>query len=450
MSTDFLKEIFQKSLGDEAFIWKGESYHYRWVLERVEAYSDELSALGITSGTVVALQGEASPELVSCLLALIEMKTATVMVPALSGDQTSKVTDLVQAEFLCSSANSASLKVARIGQRSEHALYQRLRELEAAGLVLLSSGTTGVRKAAVHNLEPFLQTYRKPRKRLRRVLFFPIDHLAGVHTLFSSLSNGSTCILVDDRKPDSVCALIETWRAEVLPTSPSFLNLILLSQAYKSHDLSSLKFITYGSEVMPETTLHRCREIFPQVVFLQDFGASEIAMLRSESKGSDSTWMKLGGDGVETRIEAGVLQIRAKSAMLGYLNADLNPFTEDGWFVTGDLVERSGEYIQIVGREVEIINVAGDKVNPLEVERCLQDVQNVKEVLVYGEPNPILGNIVCADVSLLESEDSDLVIRRLRAVATQNLPRYMVPVRINVVDKDLHSHRFKKIGRRSS
>lgn len=52
----------------------------------------------------------------------------------------------------------------------------------------------------------------------------------------------------------------------------------------------------------------------------------------------------------------GILQIKAKSAMLGYLNAP-SPFTEDGWFITGDRVEVDGEYIRIMGRDSETINM---------------------------------------------------------------------------------------------
>jgi long-chain acyl-CoA synthetase len=67
----------------------------------------------------------------------------------------------------------------------------------------------------------------------------------------------------------------------------------------------------------------------------------------------------------------GLLEIKAKSAMRGYLNAE-SPFTPDGWFKTGDAVEVDGEYIKILGRKSELINVGGEKVYPAEVESVIQ------------------------------------------------------------------------------
>lgn len=65
------------------------------------------------------------------------------------------------------------------------------------------------------------------------------------------------------------------------------------------------------------------------------YGMSEVGILRSRSRASDSLWVQVGGDGYETRVVNGMLQIRGRSTMLGYLNAP-SPFTEDGWLMTGD------------------------------------------------------------------------------------------------------------------
>ena len=111
--------------------------------------------------------------------------------------------------------------------------------------------------------------------------------------------------------------------------------------------------MTYGTEVMPESTLKQFHELFPKVLLLQTYGLSEVGILRSKSKSSDSLWVKVGGEGFETRVVDGMLEIKAKSAMLGYLNAE-SPFTEDGWFKTGDAVEVDGEYIRILGRKSEM------------------------------------------------------------------------------------------------
>jgi acyl-CoA synthetase (AMP-forming)/AMP-acid ligase II len=177
---------------------------------------------------------------------------------------------------------------------------------------------------------------------------------------------------------------------------------------------------------------------------LQTYGLSEIGILRSKSKGSDSLWVKVGGEGFKTRIVDGMLEIKAQSAMLGYLNAQ-SPFTKDGWFKTGDAVEVNGEYIKILGRKSGIINVGGEKVYPQEVESVIQEMDNVAEVTVYGEKNPIIGNIVCAKVSLRVNDDHKEFIHTLKKYCSERLQNYKIPVKVIVTDTKQHSKRFKKV-----
>jgi len=156
-----------------------------------------------------------------------------------------------------------------------------------------------------------------------------------------------------------------------------------------------MKINQFGTEPMPESTLLKLNSLFPNIKFLQTYGLIELGVLRSKSKKNDSLWVQVGGKGYETRIVGGMLEIKAKSAMLGYLNA-ATPFTKDGWFKTGDAVEVDGDYIKILGRKSELINVGGEKVYPQEVESVIQEIENVAEVRVYKEKNSIIGNIVCA------------------------------------------------------
>jgi acyl-CoA synthetase (AMP-forming)/AMP-acid ligase II len=311
------------------------------------------------------------------------------------------------------------------------------------GLVLFSSGSTGKSKAAVHNMVNLLEKYKTRRHDLRTLSFLLFDHIGGIDTMLYSLSNGSCLITVPDRSPETVCKAIEKYEVEVLPVTPTFLNLLILSQVYKNYDLGSLKYITYGTEVMPEVTLKKISELFPDAKMLQKFGTTEVGTLRSKSKNSDSLWVKIGGGGFRTRIVDGLLEIKAESAMLGYLNAP-SPFTPDGWFATGDQVEEDGEYIKILGRKSEIINVGGEKVYPAEVESIIQELENVAEVTIFGEKNPIMGNIVCAKVRLIEKEDKQQFITRLKIYCRQKLQSFKVPVKVIVENEQQFNERFKK------
>jgi acyl-CoA synthetase (AMP-forming)/AMP-acid ligase II len=351
---------------------------------------------------------------------------------------------IAQGEFSIFIDGNDKIVLKKLIQSADHEFFQKLRKLNHPGLVLFSSGSTGESKASVHDFSDLMEKFKTPRHSLRAIAFLLYDHIGGINTLLYILSNAGCIIAVTDRKPDSILAAIERYKVELLPTSPSFMNLILLSEAYKRYDLSSLKTISYGTEPMPEITLRRFHDLFPEIRLQQTYGLSEVGILRSKSESSDSLWLRIGGEGYQTRIVDGILQIKAKSAMLGYINAP-NPFTDDGWFDTGDSVEVRGEYIKIIGRKSEIINVGGEKVYPSEVENVIQEVENVGEVTIYGEKNPILGEIVCVKVRLLNTEDSNIFKKRLRQHCLKKLEKYKIPVKIKLVTEKQYSERFKKI-----
>jgi len=124
------------------------------------------------------------------------------------------------------------------------------------------------------------------------------------------------------------------------------------------------------------------------------------------------------------------------------LNAP-SPFSEDGWFRTGDAVEVEGEFLRILGRASDLINVGGLKVYPAEVETVIQEVENVREVAVTGEPHPFTGHVVVATVQLDHPEDPRTMEKRVRDHCRQRLASHMVPVRVRVTDASLHSERQK-------
>src|SRR6185503_3831066 len=121
-------------------------------------------------------------------------------------------------------------------------------------------------------------------------------------------------------------------------------------------DLSSLRVVTYGTEPMPAATLEQATKALPNVRFQQTYGMTELGILRSQSRESNSLWVRVGGEGFECKVVDGRLWVRAKSAMLGYLNAP-SPFDADGFLDTGDEVLVEGEWLRILGRGGEIINV---------------------------------------------------------------------------------------------
>jgi len=443
MYIDFLIDVFEKNKSSTSIIWNEKSFSYKWLIDKISEQKEFLKKNNIQTGQVVSVKGDFSPVSISLLLALIENRNIIVPLTYSSVDDADKKLKIAGAELIISIDENDNAELSQLSYNLNHEFYDNLRENNFPGLVLFTSGTSGEPKAAVHNFSKLLEKFKTPRKSLRTVNFLLFDHWGGLNTLFHTISNGGVVLALHDRSPEKVCAFIEKHKIELLPASPTFLNLLLISEAYKNYDLSSLKLITYGTEPMPESTLKRIKEIFPAIKLQQTYGLIELGVLRSKSKSDDSLWVKIGGEGFDTRIVDGMLQIKADSAMLGYLNAP-SPFTDDGYFITGDAVEVNGEYIKILGRKSELINVGGEKVYPAEVEDVILQFDNVADATVFSEKNPITGNIVCAKVTLKQNEDKKDFIKRLKRFCRSKLESFKVPVKIIITNELQHSERFKK------
>jgi acyl-coenzyme A synthetase/AMP-(fatty) acid ligase len=441
---NILIERFKEYGELQAIIWNDKFYSYNELVVKYNEALKFIHAEGINEGEVISLVGDFTPNTIALMFALIQNNN--IIVPF---NYTMKESEQIKLDIACVQKSiivnviTDDYKIDVKDSDGQHLLYNIIRERKQSGLVLFTSGTSGKPKGAVHDFSRLLEKFSTTRRSMRTVNFLLFDHWGGLNTMFHTLSNGGVVLTLRDRKPDSICAFIEKHRIELLPASPTFLNLMLMSEANKSYDLSSLKLITYGTEPMPKSTLDRLKKAFPEVKLLQTYGLIELGVMRSKSESNDSLWVKVGGEGFETRVVEGLLEIKAKSAMLGYLNAP-SPFTEDRWFMTGDKVEVKGEYIKILGRKSEIINVGGEKVYPQEVENVIQELDNIAEVTVFGKKNPIMGNIVCAKIRLISDEEKKSFITRLKIHCKDRLQSFKIPIKITIEDKPQFSERYKK------
>lgn len=447
MSIQWLFERMEARRGDPAIVRGERVIAYGDLLDCVAHWRLELDRRELAAGAIVALRGDFTPRAVALLLALIDRGAIVVPLTEAAEVHRSEFLDIAEVEVEVAIDAADVSTWTRRDVTVANPLNRQLRAAGEPGLVLFSSGSTGKSKAALHNFTALLEKFKVQRQRMVTLTFLLLDHIGGINTLLYTLSNGGTVVSVQTRNPDTVCRAIERHRVEMLPTSPTFLNLLLISEAYKRYDLSALRLITYGTEVMPESTLRRVHELFPHVKLQQTYGLSELGILRSKSKDSGSLWVKVGGEGFEIKIVDGILWVRAQSAMLGYLNAP-SPFDADGWMNTGDMVEVDGEYIRILGRKSEIINVGGQKVYPAEVESVLLQMPNVKDVVVIGEKNPITGQIVTASLNLFEPEEPAALRRRLREFCRDRLPAYKVPARVEITGQETFNARYKRMRRR--
>lgn len=389
----------------------------------------------VKQGDVVAIIGDFNPSSILTLLRLIDL--GVIVVPL-------TVETVYEHEYFFESAHvDVVIKDGIVTRRSHdgnHELIDLLRSKGHAGLVLFSTGTTGRPKAILHDLTSFLKRFETPRPTLRTINFLLFDHIGGINTLLHTLFNKGVVVAPESRTVDSVLDTCRKHNVEVLPTTPTFLRMMLMSGAVPAKVPECLKVITYGTERMDQPTLDELCLLLPKVDFRQTFGMSELGIVRVKSEARDSLFMRIGGEGVETRTVDSVLQIKSQSRMLGYLNA-ASPFDAEGWYDTKDIVETKNGYYKVVGRTTDVINVAGLKFMASEVERVALSYPGVSLVRVTPKQNPITGEHV--ELLVQPSTEGALDRDRLMFFLKERLQPHMVPKRIRMENIRV-GHRFKR------
>ena len=443
-SIQTILERMRESGAATALFWNDREYSYSDLLKLVDAWSDCLPGYNIGGGTVCGYVADYSPE--SCALIFALMRAKAVLVPFTSAVE-HELPDYariagVACLFRFNSDDTWTLD--RFDAPVQNELVATFRQRGVPGLIVFTSGSTGKPKGILQDCERVMRKFVEERPGWRTVLFLLMDHFGGFNTLLSTFAYRGTGVCLPDRSQESVCRAIERSHATLLPTTPTFLNLLIASRCYADFDLSSIELITYGTEVMPASTLTKVKEIFPNAQIKQTYGLSELGVVRSKSESDDSVWVKIGGAGFETKVVDNILWVRSEANMVGYLNAP-NPFDEEGWMCTGDHVEVRGEYMRILGRKSEMINVGGQKVFPTEIETVLLEAENIAEVTVSGIPHPVMGHVVKAKISLCRPEDPFQLAERLRKFCLERMARFKVPIKFEIVAQDeLRNARFKK------
>lgn len=389
----------------------------------------------IKNGDVVALIGDFDPISILTLLQLIDKKV--ILVP-LTADTREQHAYFFNAAYVDIVIERGAIR--RIPHNKRHEYIDFLKNAKHAGLVLFSTGTTGRPKAILHDLTFFMQKFKTPRPTLKTLNFLLFDHIGGLNTLFHTLFNKGTVVAPKARNVEYILEACQKHEIEVLPTTPTFLRMMLMSGLIPDKVPPSLKIITYGTERMDQPTLNALCTLLPNIDFRQTFGMSELGIVRVKSKARDSLFMKIGGEGIKTRVVDNVLEIYCTTRMLGYLNAE-TPFDKEGWYNTKDIVEERDGFYKIIGRTSEVINVGGLKFMASEVERIALQFDGVELAKAEGKANPITGQHV--ELTVQPSFCAEIEKAAFKTFLAEKLPNHMHPKRLKIA-KIAVGHRFKR------
>lgn len=334
---------------------------------------------------------------------------------------------------------------------------------ERPAMLVYTSGTTGKPKGA-------LSTHGTLAAQLRSLTeawewtaddhilhVLPLHHLHGIlNVLCSALWSGATCELMPHFDQDAVWSRIAAQDGLTLfmavPTiyaklTAAFDAADATTQARMGAGCRALRLMVSGSAALPVPTLERWQQISGHTL-LERYGMTEIGMalgnpLHGERRpghvgrpfpGVQVRLMSESGDPVEDDEQPGQIQVKGPNVFDGYWRRDdatRAVYTDDGWFMTGDVAVMSGGSYRILGREsVDILKTGGFKVSALEIEAEFRLHEAIADCAVVGIPDPEWGQRVA--IAVVPAGATPPTLETLRSWGKDRLAAYKVPTLLRV------------------
>ena len=312
------------------------------------------------------------------------------------------------------------------------ALFQNMDEVVTAvqnsnsEITIFTSGTTGQPKKVVHSIATLTRSVRIGDRYKRQIWAYAYNptHMAGLQVFFQAFENQNTLVNVFNQSREYVYQQIYEKGITHISATPTFYRLLLpYEKTYKS-----VIRVTLGGEKSDQHLYDSIMKISPNAKINNVYASTEAGSLFA-AKGDNFQIP----EAIKDKFKVLDDELLIHKSLLG--SSDSFKFTDD-YYYSGDLIEwvdESQGLFRFKSRKNELINVGGYKVNPGEVEVAIQDIEGVRQAMVYGKANSILGNVLCADVVL--EPGSELKELDIKKVLSSQLQDFKVPRRIKFVEK---------------
>ncbi|MBE6382017.1 MAG: acyl--CoA ligase [Lentisphaerae bacterium] len=328
-------------------------------------------------------------------------------------------------------------------------------EDEAA--IYFSSGTTGFPKAIVLLHRCLMhacrveQNHHGQTKDDTFLCIPPLYHTGAKMHWFGSFLVGGKAVLLKGVKPEWIIRCVSEEHCTIVwllvPWAQDILDAIdrgdVLLDEYK---LDQWRLMHIGAQPVPPSLIKRWKSVFPHHQYDTNYGLSESTGPGAVHLGVENIdhvgAIGVAGYGWETKIvgpdgetpvakgEVGELAIRGPGVMKEYYHnkaATEEILKPDGWLLTGDMAEERDGFIYLVDRAKDVIISGGENLYPVQIEDFLRANPAVKDVAVIGLPDPRLGEIAAAIISVKEGQTLDEAAVNDFCM---DLPRYKRPRKI--------------------
>jgi cyclohexanecarboxylate-CoA ligase len=474
-----------------AIICDEETISYSQLQNRVDDLAEGFRSLGLGEADVVAVQLPNIPEHLIIYMALASLRAvmATLFMPCRKAEMTTLLGHSRARAFIgmteiidfAPAATALSIKdelpdletVICLGYQEEGTVSygdlstfspQRKRAPRpqppvAADpmLLLYTSGTTASPKGVPLNGHVLLGNARlgaaehgfDASDRLLSVT--PFGHLFGLYSVHMALCVGAANVLLPSFSPARIAQTLKTHRPTALFATPAHIAACMAAGAFDRGSVASVVVAILSGVQVPGELVHAFGEILENGHVCQLWGMTEVQAglytrphapvdIVAGSAGQSAPGVDIrvvDGDGDALPLGAeGELQVRGPNLFSGYLNnseANLEAFTDDGWFRTGDLARTDGDgNVSITGRSKDIINRGGAKYNPLDIERLLDDHPDVFRSAIVPMPDDVLGERAAAFV--VPEGDARPTLNQLCDYLTgEGIARTKLPERLQLI-----------------
>jgi fatty-acyl-CoA synthase len=310
-------------------------------------------------------------------------------------------------------------------------------------LLVYTSGTTGEPKGAMHTCAGMQANALAAivaqglDAQTRTLAALPLFHVGGlcIQTLPTLVAGGKVSLL-PRFEPGAWLDAVAQWRPTTSLLVPAVMKALIEHPRWAAADLSSLRFVNSGSQIVPRPLI----EAFHArgVPVAQVYGGTETGPV-SIGLRPDEALQHVGmagrpALGVQLRLAAdGEVLLKAPQMMRGYHRSELPAFDEAGWFHTGDLaVQHDDGFLEIVGRSNELIISGGENIHPAEIEHIVATWPGVADCAVVGVPDAQWGEVPVLVVVPQPGTRPD--IAALQVSLQTQLARFKLPRRVVLMD----------------
>lgn len=480
--TSWLDKVIKSRDKNIALVDEGEKITYFELGKNIDEYSKVFINLGITNRRIVILQIGNVKEYVYTLFALIKIGAIPVIINPILG--------IYEVERIINEVNPCAYLYLKDNNNLDESILKKIKEeytniitlsvteinnlykennskdiyydsdIEDVAFLMMSGGTTGSAKLVpiTHSMIFFhISSYCRNfgfESSDSYLAILPLSHKMGLYSpgLLNFLFIGGKTVLCKSGSCDEWFSLIESEKITVTSLVPTLANIWIDFLKYdNSYDLSTIRGIYIGGSIISAQIISNLLNSLNcniQIIYGATEGIAMYSTYNRDSRNIRDTYKNLingqevvkivdeNGNEVKEN-EKGELIVKGPYTINNYYRLENNTtekFTEDGYYRTGDLCMWSKKYgYKILGRAVDVINRAGEKIDPIEIENIIMTYPGIDEAVSVGVKNDFLGE---KHYLFIKSNNKNIKLKNIKMfLKSKGLASYKYPDELRVIDR---------------